>query len=359
MTQFKKIELLFAENDTLSPATAQQNPEWTNLVRRRVSELEDPSQEIIQLFTSGSTGKPKEILAHKTHLIEGAKRSLEIIKPTPGRPFLLAIPPRSIGGLMVLVRALVVGAPVIAIEPRLQLTIPKDIKFATTSISPAQLQRLLDLGFSFDQFESVLVGGGRVTPSIYGKISRVSTKVFETFGMTETLSHIGLREIKAGPAAPFELLRDYSLQLDQLKRGIVTALPIGVNNLQTNDCLELVGERGFRFLGRSDRVINRDGIKIHPEQIEMILEPEINSPFLVVALTDQTYGELPGILIERSNQTSEPIPAYELNRFNAKLKSTGLGRIHELMQGFYLSQLERTPGGKLRVNPSLNGKFLI
>ncbi|MBK7962193.1 MAG: AMP-binding protein [Bdellovibrionales bacterium] len=60
------------------------------------------------------------------------------------------------------------------------------------------------------------------------------------------------------------------------------------------------GQRRFSFLGRSDLVINRGGVKYSLEMIETRLAARLETPCLAVALYDERLGEELGLLCEAS-----------------------------------------------------------
>ncbi|KAK3575776.1 hypothetical protein CHS0354_030108 [Potamilus streckersoni] len=115
--------------------------------------------------------------------------------------------------------------------------------------------------------------------------------------MTETISHIALKDLKSG-RNDFQVLPHVSVSTDSEGHLVIDAPAIGVSRLLTNDLIELTGKDSFRWLGRADDVINMGGLKLHPASIEERLAPYINSPFIIAALPDERLGQVPLLVLQ-------------------------------------------------------------
>ena len=49
--------------------------------------------------------------------------------------------------------------------------------------------------FEINKINTVIVGGGRVGNTLLEKIKLIPTKIYETYGMTETLTHVAIKRI--------------------------------------------------------------------------------------------------------------------------------------------------------------------
>ena len=58
---------------------------------------------------------------------------------------------------------------------------------------PMQLQNSLPYIY---KVEKLIVGGGVVSSELEEKLQDISTQVFATYGMTETITHIAVKKIK-------------------------------------------------------------------------------------------------------------------------------------------------------------------
>jgi O-succinylbenzoic acid--CoA ligase len=71
----------------------------------------------------------------------------------------------------------------------------------------------------------------------------------------------------------------------------------------TNDRVEIIAGRKFRWLGRWDNIINTGGFKINPETVEYQIEKlfhrfEISNPFFVAGMPDPKLGEKLVLIVE-------------------------------------------------------------
>ena len=112
--------------------------------------------------------------------------------------------------------------------------------------------------------------------------------------------------------------------------------------VQTNDAVEIVNSRTFRWLGRLDDVINSGGVKVHPSAIAALLSPDIAEPFVVYGRPHEGLGEE---VVLRIHAQEEPQDAdqrrVELNHvFSASLPRNHAPRSIEW------KPMERTRSGK-------------
>ena len=75
--------------------------------------------------------------------------------------------------------------------------------------------------------------------------------------------------------------------------------------IQTNDMVELISTRSFRWLGRVDSTINSGGIKIHPEQLEKKLEGLIPFVYFISSVSDDVLENKVVLVIESEAYTEE------------------------------------------------------
>ena len=116
--------------------------------------------------------------------------------------------------------------------------------------------------------------------------------------MTETLSHIALRRLN-GPEASEWYKPFPSVEISQNDDGclVIDAPLVCSERLVTNDIVE-ISEAGFRIIGRKDNVICSGGIKIQAEEVERILKPYVQDPFLITKRKDQKFGEIVVMMVE-------------------------------------------------------------
>jgi len=244
-------------------------------------------KETFTFRTSGSTGVPKEITLTRTQLAYSATETMRFLFPkSPPKRLLLCLDPRLIGGTQVITRALLSEADLHIVSPTAHPLASIEDPFDLISMVPLQVAStsLAD----FDKVRHVLIGGAELDMATKIRLqSLTDTTFYQTYGMTETASHIALREISSHVYRP---IGDISIEVDDRQclkcRGTVT----NDEWLQTNDVVEMVAG-GFIWKGRADWVINSGGVKIHPEAVEetiAALFPEITC--VISSLTDPLLG---------------------------------------------------------------------
>jgi O-succinylbenzoic acid--CoA ligase len=125
--------------------------------------------------------------------------------------------------------------------------------------------------------KKMIVGGVALNKSLEKQLSKLPLDAYETYGMTETITHIAAR--KVGEKA-FTVLPGVTISYDQNNCLVIHAPRISDEIIKTNDIVELVNENQFIFMGRFDNVINSGGIKLIPEQIEQNSRAKSTAAFL-------------------------------------------------------------------------------
>ncbi len=243
----------------------------------------------ILALTSGSTGKPKSILLSKKAMKSSAQLTNNFFSLNKNSKALLCLSCRYIAGKMMLVRALEGNYTLFMEEPSSSiLNIHTDlIDFA--ALVPMQVEESFD---KLKQIASVLVGGASLKTELEKKIQACSSRVFQSFGMTETVSHIALRSVNGSDkTSSYHCLPNILVEKDQRNCLRIIAPILLDEKLQTNDVVELVSPSEFVWKGRADFVINSGGIKYFPEQIEAKLSDQIELPFFISSLPDERLGE--------------------------------------------------------------------
>jgi o-succinylbenzoate---CoA ligase len=244
-----------------------------------------------EVFTSGSTGLPKRIGLDRSQLIASARRTLEYFDLGPGDSALLGISPKTIGGKMMIVRALIGGLKLIVCSPSANpLTVLESgetLDFCP--LVPMQAQRILETdALLLQRVRNILLGGAPLSEKLEKDLTGLHSGCYMGYGMTETVSHIALRRL-GNPV--YMALRGVVLRQEQDGRLVISDAELGIRQLITNDLVELIDARQFTWLGRSDFAINSGGVKIYPEQLERVLAGLIPVPFFIAAEPDDTFGQ--------------------------------------------------------------------
>ena len=264
----------------------------------------------VEVRTSGSTGNPKAIVLEKQHMVHSALATGEFFRLQPGDSALLCVSANYIAGKMMLVRAMVLGLQLDAVEVVSNPLSQISAKYDFCAMVPLQLKESIQ---EIERISKLIVGGAPVPFELKKRVSVKKTRVYETYGMTETITHIAARQINHLETKeslekndiPFATLPNVKIKVDDRECLRIDAPAIGVHDLQTNDRIRLVAENQFEWLGRYDNVINSGGIKLFPESIEAKLGTIIPNRFFVVGLPDKTLGTRMVLIVEGTMDESE------------------------------------------------------
>lgn len=253
----------------------------------------------VHVSTSGSTGKPKILEIEKKRMLHSAQRTCDFFHLQEGDAACLCLPVAYISGKMMVVRAierklkLEIQSP--STKPLTQLLSEVDF----SALTPLQVESSLD---EIYKIKNLIIGGAQVSESLKLKIAQklegtaYTGKIFETYGMSETLSHIALKQIFPQAEAYFTVLEGVEIAQDARGCLKINAPELTLETLQTNDIVELKDSRHFRFLGRADFVINTGGAKIFPEQLEIFIKKElakngVEGEVLISSQKDEVLGQ--------------------------------------------------------------------
>ncbi len=293
----------------------------------------------ISTQTSGSTGKPKTIKLLKKYLKASAQMTGEYFKFKEGQNIVLALSADTIGGKMIIIRAL---------EFKMQLFVSDVVKnpllhlhehVAFISLVPYQLISILEESpDKLALIDNILLGGAPVSKSLTDKIQNLPMNFYESYGMTETMSHVAIKNLK-DPTSNFKALGNISFSTanDSL---IIHAPLLGINALETNDQVSLLNSKQFNWLGRKDFVIISGGKKFHPEILEKKIEAQLKERYFITKEYDEKLGEKIVLFIENE---------YSPERKNEALKllNSNLDK-HEIPKNIYFYfPFEETNSGKI------------
>ncbi len=280
------------------------NDSWRNLIYSFLQNWFDDS-EFILAQTSGSTGEPKNIHLSKQSMINSARMTNEFFGLNSSKTALLCLPASYIAGKMMLVRALVGGFNLITVEPKSNPFENLEIVIDFAAVTPFQLQHSLKT-IKNKSIKNIIVGGGQVNKQLESRIQDISTRFYETYGMTETCSHIALRQLNGSEKSDcFTVLFGVSILQDDRECLVIKAPHLHKTEIITNDIVELKDKNSFRWLGRFDSVINSGGIKIHPEQLEKKLEGIIPTSYFITSIPDEVLENKVVLIIESEQYTIE------------------------------------------------------
>ena len=330
----------------------------------------DPATEWL-LFTSGTTGAPKMVI----HTLAGLTGA--IAPRAPGAPT-VASPPvvwgtfydiRRYGGLQILLRALTGGASMVlsdaheAVEahlmrlgcagvthlsgtpshwrralmtPKLHLIAPAYVRLSGEIADQAVLDSLKTA------FPAAAIGH-----------AYASTEAGVGFEVNDGLE--GFPEDFVGRAGAVEMkVEDGSLRIRSPRAangyaGPAPALADADGFVDTGDMVELTSGR-WRFAGRRNGVINVGGLKVHPEEIEAVIN---RHPAVRMSLVRSRKSPITGALVSADVALADPAAAEAPDAANA-LRASILAACRAALPAHkapasvrFVASLQVTAGGKL------------
>lgn len=295
---------------------------------------------ILTIKTSGSTGVPKEIVVKKAGMWVSATKTCDFFQLNETSTGLLCLSAHYIAGKMMLVRALVSGMNLLCIKPTDNpvQTLNEVIDF--TAMVPMQAKQSLKNITQFNHIKNLIIGGGQVPRTLISELKQSSTRVFETFGMTETLSHIALKQLTPEYQNYFTPLNGVYILQGFQKRLVIDFPELGIYKMKTNDIIELVNNSGaFIWKGRSDFIINSGGIKISPEEVEEKIAHLFSQKFFIKGMPDEKLGEKLVLFIEGER--------FNTSKLNLAIQQS-LPSYHSPKEIRFLEKLPLTDSGKIR-----------
>jgi len=299
------------------------------------------SSDTIEVTTSGSTGPPKKISIKKEHMIASAKATVSFFNLEKDDTAWLCLPVKYIAGKMMIVRAIVGGLNLLYSEPNSIPVITEEIKIDFVAMVPNQVFGLLEGAIGKRQLSnigSLLIGGSGITNKLESDLLlNPSINAWHSYGMTETITHIALREIGAN-SNNFKPLAGVEVSTNSEGQLIIDAPKIGVDNLVTNDIADILEDGSFIIVGRIDNVVVSGGIKLFLENIESKISHHISQNYFVGGVPDEKLGEKLILFIEGSSMD---------NNLINKLR-TDLQKFEIPKEIVHLPDFLRTDTGKIR-----------
>lgn len=314
----------------------------------------DNRTQSFQIHSSGSTGAPKQIVLSRRQILASANATIAFLKIQKHTNALVCLSTLHIGGQMMLIRSLEACLHIYLEQPSSWPTasfekLPED-GFSFGAFVPLQWENMVkNQEFTnriFAQSAGVLLGGAPVNNTLMHSCTQFDFPIFHTYGMSETVSHIALRQLAPHPQLAFTLLPQIFAYSNSAGKLQICAPQTDDKWLNTNDIVEWIDDRNFVWLGRADRIINSGGIKILPETIEKtILELLLFvSDCLVLPLNDERLGQKAvGVL-----QASKPISEIEYENFRAIIITLKhkLPKYNLPAQWFFVEKFPKLSSGK-------------
>ena len=293
----------------------------------------------IEARTSGSTGEPKIIRLSKDFVKESALRTNRFFSVSSRSRLHSCVSADFIGGKMMAVRSELAGCRFSHETPsnRPLGSFCAADRLDLVAVVPSQLIHILDNIREMPSIGAMIIGGSAIDVRLRARVEKSGLNAYETYGMTETSSHIALRKVREKEDW-FETLDGIKVESDS--RGCLVIRFSSGEEIVTNDLAELSGERMFKITGRWDHVIITGGKKVNPYDVEQKISMLVNAPYMITSRADLKWGRMVVLLIEGSEE-SEKIEL--LSDLKSVLDPWEVPKIIE-----WVRHLPRTANGKLK-----------
>jgi O-succinylbenzoic acid--CoA ligase len=257
--------------------------------------------------TSGSTGQPKKITFTRQQMQASARLTQQTFDLQSGQNALLCLDPDFVAGKMMIVRALEIGMNLVVVEPSAnpleKLSFKEPIEFA--AFVPYQLSAILQNPKTKEKLNSIakaIIGGASSSKELVESLQDCPAQFYETYGMTETLTHVAIRKLNP-PEAAFRALPGVTLWLSQNLCLSLQLDHLGIDHVETNDVVQLQTRDTFTVTGRHDNIINTAGMKVLPEMLELKIKDIMQQhffdcAFFIGGVKDKQFGEKVVLFVE-------------------------------------------------------------
>ena len=306
----------------------------------------------IVMPTSGTAGEPKLVELHRVAVVVAVSRSAKRLGATPGRPWLCPLTPAHIGGLLVLLRGAILGAPVAMHERFDPERLVRDGEGAAfASVVPAMVRRLVasDLGL---HGLTLLVGGDGIDAETAGGARARGARLVTTYGLTETcggFTYDGVpldgMQVRLDAADAIEVSGSTVMEGYRLDPAATGAAFTTDGWLRTGDLGAIDDDGRLSVHGRADHVIRSGAEKVWPEEVERVLSghPKVAGRGGRRASSDPEWGARVSAFVVPA-RVDDPPSLEELRAHGAE----HLARFKLPRELYLVAEIPRTGTGKVR-----------
>jgi len=268
-------------------------------------------KEEFKLRTSGSTGTPKTIAITREQLASSAAMTGQALGLGKGTRALVCLNVEYVAGLMMLVRGMELDWELLIVEPSANplLGFDQDAQFDFAAMVPMQLTSCLadpETAGQVKNLGKILLGGAPLSVSLRRQINDLKIPVFQSYGMTETVSHVALRKLNE-VGENYKLLPGVEIGVDERGCLFVSGPMTNGEKIQTNDLVKMISQTEFVWLGRFDNVINSGGVKIILDRVDeqiaqVFYDMNCDNLFFSWFQEDEKLGQKLILIVQRSEQ---------------------------------------------------------
>ena len=310
-------------------------------VEEFIEEWHDNKDYIIA-HTSGSTGKPKEVRLLKSDMRCSARATNQFFNIGKNSRLMLCSSPDYIAGKMMIVRALEANAELLVESPSNHPLSDYDgSRIDLIAVVPSQALFLANHVSLLNNVSSMIVGGGEIAPELWEKLAVLPYRIYSTYGMTETCSHVALAKISR-EKEPYKALPGAEFAVDDRDCLIIKAPKYSFGKLVTNDIVRLLSPLSFKWIGRYDNVINTGGIKVFPEEVEQKIAHIIPTRFYIGSRKSEKWGNEVVLFME-----CDGLSDYQKDIIMADISNI-LSPIERPKDIIFLEKFQETSSGKIK-----------
>jgi O-succinylbenzoic acid--CoA ligase len=304
------------------------------------------------MVTSGTAGTPKLVELSRAAITAALQASAEILGSTPADPWVACLTPAHVGGMLVLLRGVVLGAPVEVYErfdPERLSAAPEG---AFVSVVPSMLRRLVEEGGDLSRFAALLVGGDALEEALADQARGLGARLVTTYGLTESCGGVvydgrclpGTRFRIAVPDDRIELRGPTLMEGYRYDPGATGAAFSPDGWLRTGDVGALEGDGTLSVHGRLEDAIRTGGETVWPEEVERALRdhPKV-ADVAVKGSPDMEWGQHVTAFVVAADASSPPGLKELRDHAGARIARFKAPRELQLVDA-----IPRTPGGKVR-----------
>lgn len=304
----------------------------------------------IKAHTSGSTGMPKELTLPIEQIKRSARRTVNFFGIKRNSRIHCAISFEFIGGKMMIARSLESGCNLTYTNPSLTPEPPSHGReIALMAVVPAQLPQILRHREEFSSVKAFLIGGSAIDSRLWDKITSSGINAWESYGMTETASHIALRRIAGTSDRRPRFVALPGVELQATREGCLK-IKDGKVEVTTNDIVELASDGSFTVLGRKDDMIVTGGIKVLPSTIEQAIFPfisDLTPEYFVTSVADEVWTARIVLVVREADHERHEYTKAEIEKRLAAIPEEKLQKKLRPKEIILRASLPRTESGKL------------
>jgi O-succinylbenzoic acid--CoA ligase len=259
--------------ETAQPTTVMERLGETAYPGRRVT----PDVGIV-VATSGTGGAPRLAELSRTAVTEAVQGSAIALGADEGTPWIACLTPAHVGGLLVLLRGAILGAPVIVHEGFEAGRVAESAAGgAFVALVPSMVRQMVRTGVAMDEL-TLLVGGGALDPDLAASARERGARVVTTYGMTEMCGGViydgvpfGETRVRLDPDEGIELRGPTMMEGYRGDPAATGAAFTTDGWLRSGDLGAFSDDGRLEVGGRADDLIRSGAEKIWPAEVERTL----------------------------------------------------------------------------------------